>query len=431
MRNPGLLAATLLIVAASGPSLAQTAAHARPQRCRVEERSRRELDLDGRDVYVEPTVLVPDTAGDVLLVGTPTYIFERTPAGHIASQGADSILGVVLGRDGTVRPVAAPIDAHVVTGVRAAPRRDGGWHVVFGEVAPYVGMRPNAATRLWYGVYDGARWRGLQPLPVPSGRFGAFTASDLLQRADTLAWAMSLLSPDTADPMPTAIAVFFRRGGRWASETLPIAHADVAAAFSDAHGLMLAVALADTSIGEFPEPGPFSFVPTTSLVLWAREPRWHELGWLVHGGTEGPVESPSLDWADGNGTASWQTPVPGDRLEARAMVGPLATGPLPIVVVDPSVRYWTHVRSGGGPALWITEHETTPTQPGRLRFVQLSPKSRSIMHIHSLPSPFHGFFAAAAVPRNREIVLAGPRFDDGNGDGRLRSLVIRFRMRCS
>ncbi len=430
MRNPVLLVAAVLIGVATRPSAAQTA-QARPQSCRVEELSRRELDLDGNDLYVEPTVLVPDSNGDVLLAGTPNYIVRRTPAGHIASQEADSILGVVLGRDGVLRPVPAPIDAHLVTGVRAVPRRNGGWHVVFGEAAPHAGTFPGAAIRLWYGVYDGKSWSGLERLPVPSGRFDAFTASDLLQRADTLAWAMSLLSPDTADPMPKGIALFLLGNGRWSPEIVPIDHGSLAAAFSDAHGLVLAVAEADTSIGDFPEPGPYHFVPTTSLVLWAREREWHRLRWLVHGRTEGVVEMPSLDWVGGNGIATWQTPAAGDRLETRAMVGPLSTGPLRTLVVDSSGRYWAHVRSSGLAGLWITEHEITPTEPGRLRLVRFSPEGNSIEEIHSLPSPFHGFFAVTAMPRGGEIVLAGPQFDEGNGDGRLRSLVIRFRVRCS
>lgn len=159
--------------------------------CGLRELSRDRLTVLGRPLYVEADAFVANGRGDVLLAGTPNYLWKVSPQGEINGLTADSIFGVVIARDGMARVVPAPVEPRRIRGIRAAARPDGGWDVVFADV-PVDSSSSAGAERLWYAAFDGSRWSSLEPLPMPSGvALSPMFTSSLVRAGDTLAWALT------------------------------------------------------------------------------------------------------------------------------------------------------------------------------------------------------------------------------------------------
>ncbi len=178
------------------------------------------LVVDGRrEIYVEPVVVLP--SGDrILFAGNPNYLFQPGVPGMRRDFVQDSVFGAVLGPDGSARLVPAPtqVASIRIADPRALPASEGGWQVVFAELK-HAHQPQNRDTVLayWYGVFNREGWTSVERLPQPAeGSMDPKTASDLIERGDTAAFAVSIRTANGLD-----VAVFERRAGRWSLEIVP------------------------------------------------------------------------------------------------------------------------------------------------------------------------------------------------------------------
>lgn len=388
--------------------------------CTVREVSRDRLTVEGgRPLYVEADAFVANGRGDVLLAGTPNYLWQVSSEGEIIGLTEDSVFGAVIARDGNARLVPAPIPARQIHGIRVAAREDHGWDVVFAEVAPYVGDRqPDEAARLWHGVFDGERWASLEQIPTPDGiTVATLFSSSLLRRGDSLAWA---LVPTMNSPRRDLVLAQ-RRHGRWSSESIAVGNGvDVDLSYSDSLGLLLAVVQADPRLrGD-----------GNSLLLWAQRPEWRILRSLVHGEGEGRVYNASLLRLRAGFVTSWRTPV-GEgrdtRDELRARVGRLEEQSEPAVVLDPDVSIWSEIAPfvlPGGAPLWVVHPSVADDAVSALRVVSVA--GDSAVELGRFANPYR-FWVAAAAPSASELLVTGMEYTQ---DGFAFSLLLRARIEC-
>lgn len=390
--------------------------------CTVSEISRNRLTVEGgRPLYVEADAFVANGRGDVLLAGTPSYLWKVSAEGQIIGITSDSVFGAIIARDGTARSVPAPIPARQIHGIRMEARDDHGWDAVFAEVAPYTGdTPPDEALRLWYGVYNGAGWTDLEQIPAPEGiALDPLFSSSLVRRGDSLAWA---LRPAMGSPRRDIVLVQ-RRQGRWAYEVVPTrSGADVDLSYSDSVGLLLAVV----------QPDPRLDGDGNSLLLWAQRPEWRIVQRLVHGYGDGRVYWPWLRRLPAGLVASWTTPVgegPQTRQEMRAMVGPLEAQTAPAVVLDTDVSIWSEsaplLQAQAFP-VWVTHHTSPDGGPGEIRFMGVA--GDSVVEFGRVANPYK-FRGAAVAPAYSELLVTGMEYVED--DGFAFSLLLRARVGCS
>jgi hypothetical protein len=389
--------------------------------CAVREISRHRLTVLGnRPLYVEADAFVANGRGEVLLAGTPNYLWQVSPPGEITGLTEDSIFGAVIAPDGTARIVPAPITARQIHGIRVTSRNDDGWDVVFAEVAAFVGDRqPDEALRLWYGVYDGEGWNSLEQIPAPDGiPLSTLFTSSLVRRGDSLAWAlvpaMGFLRRD--------IVLVQRREGRWAYESVPTrTPADVDLSYSDSLGLLLAVV----------QPDPGLRGDGNSLMLWAQRPEWQVVRRLVHGDVDGRVYEPSLRRLSTGLLANWTTPAGTGREarnELRALVGRLEEQTAPAVVLDANVSIWSQappLLPAPAMPVWAAHHVLPDSDASEIRFLTLS--ADSAIELGRVASPYYLRVSSVASAAS-ELLVSGMEYAENRFAF---SLLLRARVECS
>jgi hypothetical protein len=386
--------------------------------CTVREGSRQRLTVEGgRPLYVEADAFVGNGKGDVLLAGTPAYLWQTRPDGEIDGLTYDSIFGAVIARDGSARIVPAPLDPRQIHGIRAAARGDGGWDVVFAEVPPYAGdERPDSVARLWYGRYDGRRWDTLEQIPAPEGVvLDAQSTSSLVRHGDTLAWALR----PVFGSVTRQVTVVQRDRGGWSYEHVPTrSGVDLDLIYTDTAGLLLAVVQPDPSL-----PGDGN-----SLMLWRQRPEWHLARRLVHGYGEGAVERPSLLHTSHGLLASWETAVGTEfesRRELRARTEEDADE-RSVVVLDGDVSIWSEAQPllVLGAPVWVGHHPLPGDRSGDLRILSMS-RSAAI-ELGRVPNPYL-LRVATTSTAPAELLTTGMEYVDGRFPF---SLLLRFQLAC-
>jgi len=406
---------------AGGPTHVHTPGPEALAVCTVRETSRTRLTVEGgRPLYVQADAFVANGRGDVLLAGTTSYLWQVSAEGQITGVKTDSVFGAVIARDGGARSVPAPIPPRQIHGIRAAGRDDHRWDVVFAEVAPYTGDRkPEEALRLWYGVYDGQGWTGLEEIPTPEGTvLDALFNSSLVRQGDTLAWA---LRPAMGSARGDVLLVQ-RHEGRWSYQWVPTRVAsDVELSYSDSSGLLLGVV----------QPDPSMRSDGNSLLLWAQRPEWRIVRRLVHGTVDGRVFEPWLRRLPAGLVTSWTTPVgegPQTRQELRAMLGDLESGTGPAVVLDSDVSIWSEaaplVQAQGFP-VWVAHHSSPDGGSDELRFIGVP--GDSAVELGRVANPYRMRGAAVALAHS-ELLVTGMEYLQ---EGFAFSLLLRARVRCS
>lgn len=391
--------------------------------CTVREAARERLLVEeGRALYVEPVVLEPNGRGEALLAGDISFLLEQRLAdGRWTFVREDSTFGAVISATGEPIVVPAPIPTRLLGGVRAVARADGAWDVVFAQVHDYTGSsRPLTIQSLWHGVLDGARWRRLQPIPIPAGgedTLQTLHASALLRSGDTLFWAASLKRPGL-----DAVTIFAWRGGSWDHEIIETRGGGYPRlAYADSLGLVLALV------------GPDRTLPAdaNSLILWARRPEWRPYRKLVPSSRE-QVYDPWISLAPGDEVAGWVAGVEregGARTEAHAMSGRLDEAAT-VVVLDSAVRGRGQfavrpLQAASGARLWVFDHVAADRRAGGLRIVQESGGTPVLLA--STPVSFPAGFAAA-MPKPDQLLIAGAEYHEAQR--MLVSLLLRFQVDC-
>jgi len=434
-RDLGGAVALLLLAAGCGPGLVQQTANqgretpgkGAAEPCQVREISRRLLTLEGGQVaYVEPTVLRRSSNGDFLLAGGHNYRFERSGDSTWNRVAGDSLLGAVVPRAGSSRPIFAPFPTAKLNGVRAVELDGGRWAVVFAEVPPVpaevsrtVGeIRPDSAIRLWYGVVDGGRWTTLEPMPMlAGGTLEPANASSLVRHGENLAWAMTL----TPISGRSRIIVYELSNGRWSYEEVPTFATEVELAYSDSLGLLLVVV----------QPDPRLRADSNSLLLWARQPAWRILRSVVPGSRE-RVLHPSLRFTPAGAVLGWIASVPrpdgSETLEMHAMMGKITERDEPVIVLDTDVGLFDRpigLDMTGTSPVWIIDHRHEGSGAREIRFLRADGAVPAV--VGSIRNPYITHFAAQALS-DSEVLISGGVLD--SAEEYVGSLLIRARMVC-
>jgi hypothetical protein len=370
-------------------------------------------------VYIEADAFVADGRGNVLLAGTPNFIWRTSAQGELVGVSSDSVFGAVIAPDGSAQLVPAPVDAAQVQGIRATARPEGGWDVVFAEEPlPQAGSAP--AGRLWYGVLNGSSWSMVEPIPVPdSVSVDTLFTSSLVRHADTLSWALKRRGGKQHE----AISLLQRVGGRWVHQTVLAGHAvDLDLAYAESTGLVLAV------VQSIRWPGPE--FDDNSLILWTRRPDWQPVHKVVSGARDGAVHDPSVLRAGQDLLVTWWTDDVGEGAESRrelraAFVGAEAPNQS-VIVLDGSIDSWSDavpVLIGEALPLWVF-HAVQPDGSKELRYV--STTGSDAVELARSPSPYM-MRTAAAQPRTGELVVTGFEYEDNRF---VFSLLLTHRVEC-
>lgn len=387
--------------------------------CAVREVSRQRITIaGGRQVYVEPVAVAAASTG-LLVVGRPVYIWAQDQQGNAMLQPSRHAIGVIIDRYGEARIIPAPVNANLVSGIRAVTLPNGKWGMVFAELTPPVDtttVPKDLAARLWYGIYDGSSWSKLDELPRPRNmELHPFLSSSLARNGDSLAWAMTATTPAGN----TDVVVIERRHQHWSFSTIPTQDAGyVDASYSKTLGLLLAITRGDPLI---PAEG-------RSLVLYARQPQWKLIEKIVPGIPSG-IHSPVFSTTTEQNSLSWlalvQDPA-GARFAAVTTSRGVDEGGQRLITVDSAVAEgFTHLYTSEGYRLWLSDHAPAAGGQRMLRFSRDSAGAVSV--IGQIANPFSGRFGATAYdPFNYAVV--GPLVDLTQGT--VVSLLIRAQARC-
>lgn len=363
----------------------------------------------GLSLYVEPNAFAASEGGNVLLVGSPTFLIGRDSSGHGTPPVVDSVMGAVIRPDGTAHTVPFPIPSHVVGYVNALGRDDGGWDVAFAELrsgwSKATHSRTDSITRLWHGVYDGERWKSVEVLPSPPDSMARLhMATTLTRYGDSLAWAVT----GSTNASYFATVVYELRGSGWSYELVPGASFPtyLALGSDSASGLQLAVTGADFSL---PRPSQYS----SSVVLWQQRPSWHVARRVPRTGGEEAAHEPIFGtWAH-HTLLTWAAETMEEGLELRALVDPLSpTSTASVITGDvPFMSNLAALCTQKGVPLWITNYTAARGGPDQVRFHTIS-RGGGLM-IGAITPPYErGFSAAAATGTG--VLLTGVSWDRAN-----------------
>lgn len=389
------------------------------QQCVVRDVAEQVLTIGAsRELYVEPSVLVA-AGGDVLLAGSPNYLWTRDPNGKLLPESRDSVFGVVVRDDGSAVLVGAPVLPQLIEVIRAVPSGPGSWAVVFAEMTPgHTFSRPGKVARLWYGVLKGNEWDRLEEIPYSrSEELHPRGISDLLLRGDTVAVAM----PTNLVGTGSGVVYFERTNGAWTHEFVSAPDAVYATlSYVPDRGFALGIV----------QPAPELESDANSFFLYSRGTRWGGREMIVRGGST-PVIAPSLTLTAGGGgmlTYSSVVQAPeGGRSEGRVLLDPLKPDHHDrIITVDSSSVGLTPVIFPLGGVLWVSDHAASDDRR-EIHFI--SHARGAVPYRHVVPSPYEGPFAAARKSDD-EVLVAGPRVDRREDAVPLVTLLLRARVVC-
>jgi len=165
--------------------------------------------------------------GDVLIAGTPTYLWPRGSARGSSPVNAGEAFGVVRDARGRFALVPPPPGVRDAKHPHVVSAGEDGWHAVF--VTGSLGTPRNALAfpeaEIWYGRYDGRRWRGVVRIAraygaelLPGRSSGLVIARTGL--AFAYAFDQSAVRRSNAAGNQ-GLVLLHRRGSDWKADTLP------------------------------------------------------------------------------------------------------------------------------------------------------------------------------------------------------------------
>ncbi|MDP9200691.1 MAG: hypothetical protein M3P26_01995 [Gemmatimonadota bacterium] len=425
---------TLLVSAAAAltqphPSRAQSKTRARTCAIRAKGPSAL-IAAGGRTIYVEPNSFASD--GDrVFLAGRPNYVFRGDRL-----EMRDGIFGVISEWPRPARIVMSPLGLRLASNIRLAPLGRGRWAAVFAELqSGSTFPHDPPLIDLWYAVFDGASWSGLEKIPLPSpGVIRSGPASSLVVTGDTLIIAFPLDSVSASLPQESHVAVFTRSRGRWSVTVVPTWMASYVSleSFGPA-GLRLAVVQPDTSLTS----------DGSSLFLYGPGPMWPNRGKLIAAG-ETFTHDPILRRGRGDLMVSWHarvgspsSPFGVARTARMHLASALDSSPIaplqPVVTFDSNAVQMMQLENSR-PRLWITEHVLGEVGGAPQREFRVFAESSGIpVLIGRVADRFDGtLFSTAIVTKPDRLLIAGPslrRRDDGSAV--LVTYVLEFPLGCA
>ena len=382
--------------------------------CTIRETSRTPLVVQGaRELYIEPNAVLP-SRGEVMLAGTPNYLFAPGGVNDFRDFVQDSVFGAIVGADGKGRLVPAPIDPSRLIDVHGLVLSDGTWGFTFAELTrPRQPQARDTVMRYWYGVFDGKTWTRLEPLPGPPyGQLNAVGASNLLVQGDTTFFAVRV---DRAEGS-NEVGLYERRQGKWnLTMVRPPGLAYLRLLYSATEGLLLSIVRTDRSLTE----------DSNALFLHSRPESWATFRKLLPGLPE-PVHQPEFASTDTGVSLTWLAATAAGG-EARAMLPPLDAAS-PVLKLDVPVQQVVHVPGLRAGPLWVT-HNLGPNGLSRIRFVGYAADGRPLP-LAEVANPYTGLFGAAAIG-TEEFLVSGPLLRRDSPNPSLVTLLIRARVECA
>jgi hypothetical protein len=365
-------------------------------------------------VYIEPTVLLPSPRG-TLLAGRPNYLVSTDTSAPLTVV-PDSVFGAIIDDAGNVSLIPAPVSAPLIAATKGIVMPDGRWAFVFAELRqPVAHGRPDSTAHLWFGEFDGRRWSVLEQLPaLGPGNIRLDMGSQLVVRGDTVYAA----APYDSDSLGIVAVVFQRHDARWSAEIVDTERSAAYVELIDVPSQRLSMAVV--------QPDPALRRDGNSLLLYIQSPRWMRQRSVIPGAAQ-RVHHPTFTGAGTEGVLTWWAT---DRATgipiARAMIGLSANQDGRTLELDPVAAWVTPVFGSGPFPMWVVDHAQ-----GNAHWLRVLGESRGVAReLLAVPSPYTGFFAAAAVS-SAELLISGPLFHADPARPRLVSLLIRARVECS
>jgi hypothetical protein len=150
---------------------------------------------------------------------------ETSPSANRAPlPRSDSILGLIIGPNDSVREIPNPFPGARVINARVAAGRPDRWHVLITRIAPPSTAADSGglpadmvadSAMLWHGVFDGRGWRDTASIVVRQAWISPDFASDLVALGNEVAFAYAV-----GKPRARSVVLVRRRDGDWSSDTL-------------------------------------------------------------------------------------------------------------------------------------------------------------------------------------------------------------------
>lgn len=402
----GPIVTGLLLLLMCGAVQAQEAASA----CGVRETERWPAVLEnGSHVYVEPIDLT--VIGErALLAGTPTYVTPPGQTGRDAVFEKNTIAGLMLTADRGAVPVPWPVPDRHFRVMRAAALADSTWVFFFDESAAQATIPDTLPlVDLWFGRWDGARWREIERIPAPP-RPGVKTVapSSVVPFGDGFAWAL----PYDNGLGDRGAQILLREGTGWRWEVALARHGTYVELWPDGSALAAALTTSDGKRN----------MGTNPLFRFARDTAW-TMGPMLSPGGDEPVYWPRALRSGDRIALTWRSFIAPDW-HTQAILD-VDAKPVVITTIDPSMSYLDTLIGPDGRVIWATEH-VAPDDGRTLRFARHA--VYRVEPLGELPSPFRG---RSASERFRDgLLVAGPRFSEAADQVALITLVLRLSIDC-
>jgi hypothetical protein len=406
-----LLAVLIVLVASAEQGQCQNRSTSRSQ-CRLHTIAMDTVRIGGDPVYIEPLVVEADSRGRVLLLGRTNYRYRRSPSGTYEELVGSEPFGIMTRQNGEAQLVSPPIGRKQVEGIRAADLGNGRWGIVFGETTGRArGENTDTIVAVWYGEYDGIRWRLLERLPHPTTDLRPAQGSSLVLARGELVWVVPRRGS------APALMVFRRTKGRWTSEeAINELVSQAEPLLSSTGGLNLAVV----------EPDPSLERDANSLLL--RTPPDWRIERVLQRGADSRVYRLHRRQTPGPDVLAWATPARDDSWAIHARIGYASDPNAFTVTVDSSVGaysgnvapIWMH-RIG---ALWAVQQDA-PDGTSTIRLTSVS-ENGLVSTIGSIPNPYFAHFRA--IGNGPRLLISGPV---AGGEAYVASLLVTIEARCN
>lgn len=257
---------------------------------------------DGSTLSIDPSG-VARSERDLIIVGSPVYVWPRGASRSTAPILSDSVIGLIRDASGGVRSVPSPLPGRRIFYPRVATAGSRAWDVLF--VTGSQGTRTSSTmfdtATVWTGRYDTMGWRDVHVVArVRTASLDPRSASALAARNGRLAFAFpfgELPSPIDA-PQAPGVVILVAREGRWRQDTLrawdPPAYVQLASGPDGAFTAAIA-----ESYFENHRTRP------QSLFLARYDSVWHPAG-LVAGDSGSSIIAPAIREWHGGFAVAWQ-----------------------------------------------------------------------------------------------------------------------------
>jgi hypothetical protein len=231
--------------------------------CAITVLEQRRLRLrDGSWVAMEPLQAARNGAV-VIVVGRNTRLWSSEVEASAVPRNAtplprsDSIIGLIIGPDDSVREIPNPFPGARVVSSRISSTATDSWHVLIAKIAPAAavatassGDLPNDmvadSAALWHGTFDGHRWRDTASIVARQAWLSPDFSSDLVSHGNEVAFAYAI-----GKPIERALVLVRRQDGAWNSDTLVHSTGPEVRLSNAADGWLVAFAARDIYVAAF------------------------------------------------------------------------------------------------------------------------------------------------------------------------------------